>query len=618
MSDVTPADNGGTAEGDSATELAPLNPMSAQERAELEATIGILGIEDTAELLQELVDAWEYTERCPVHGHPVISANATHLDQARIIHRILQVTGLKAWAAGDTASMPFKGADGELIGVAVSDGDAAIQPMDEYRIVIGDAACIYKQNKKGEKEETNVAAGVVKLVGKLMRNTAFPTLRSVIDAPRWADLDGDVSVASTKGYDPVSEAFITRDQGIVRKAAPTQADVDAALATIDSLIGEFTYANEASRANAYAFLLTTAMRGALPTAPAVIISAGGPGSGKTLFTETVHSMVYGYKPTPAAQYDAQDWGQKQLTMRLRDTAGDFAWWDEAKGIDAMLRAVLTSAAGKIGDRAAYGSEYLEMDVRKTIVLTGNHILPNLSYENGRRALVIELEPARGRRFRLHEDHLLAEAAARRDEAHQAIATLVDNWLAKGKAPSDIEMPSFNGWARSILGILEAAGITGALENAPEASAYEAEVGALREWIMDNVHATAVNGGVRAYTVDAIAKAMAHDPIDPELDGILDAIRMEAHAFPVAERTWDALYERAGSGNVDAVKSRLGRVLAHRMDNIHETIHHADGTLIRMAKTSRGGHNPLGGKTGYLLTRDPDVQMRLAVGRPPRS
>jgi hypothetical protein len=95
--------------------------------------------------------------------------------------------------------------------------------------------------------------------------------------------------------------------------------------------------------------------------------------------------------------------------------------------------------------------------------------PTFSSEVGDRIvtcrMVSELERPRDRDLKdVKHEYLVPWVRENRGELVWACLTLVQNWIARGRKPGSVVLGSFQEWAETMGGILEAADITGLLEN----------------------------------------------------------------------------------------------------------------------------------------------------------
>ena len=441
------------------------------------------------------------------HGLPEIDIDDSAKDQILIATNLITLDNLRkfikgGYVEGVTYRPLTSKKRGELCTVVRKGGTYILQTMDHEDSIIQleEVACWIKEVKekkshKGPKKD--VKNGITR------QTLPLPVLRSVLSVPRWS-LDPEEKTFHLHhkiGYDPQTATFIARDFGIKRATAPTKAEVTKALDVLNDLIGEFPYAEGislqgkdddesfgSSYRNALALAVSLPMRNIFLTMPIVIVDAEDPASGKTLLVETLHCAYLGFVPTlHKMAYNEGVQERRNITAMVRDadTDTDVFWLDEIRKsnqtseiVSDTLNAIATAAAGKYKDRPVYQKEAIDLDVQRTFIITGNNL--RLGPELQRRTLKITLQ-RNGVQFTRTEDELREHAVASQEAYHQAVATLVDNWIAKGSpAPQGSgSFPSFNTWLGIIGGILEAAGVVGLRQNPNIVGPYTA---ARADWL----------------------------------------------------------------------------------------------------------------------------------------
>ena len=310
-----------------------------------------------------------------------------------------------------------------------------------------------------------------------------PRVERVVDIPVVA-VDG--SIITEPGYHAGSRLFYrpAEDVGAIEvgDVELVETVVEARDFLLNDLLGDFAFADEASKANALALLLLPFVRDLIdgPT-PMHVILAPEPGTGKTLLAETALLPGCGDVPvTPDA--DSDDQWRKGLTASLLSGARALLFDNLKRALDTgALAAALTS--GQWSDRVLGVSKQVTLPIRNVWVATGNNL--ELSDEQARRAIPIFLDPGEQRPsdrpksdFR-HPD-LLGWARKNRTQLASAALTLIRHWLdgdfvivkagtqfaRTGADPcgSDRSLGSFENWAQVIGGILRAADVPGFLDN----------------------------------------------------------------------------------------------------------------------------------------------------------
>ena len=119
----------------------------------------------------------------------------------------------------------------------------------------------------------------------------FAELAGVIEAPT---LRPDGSLLADEGYDAATGLMLVNPPPMPAiPAHPTCADAEAALATLDGLLTEYPFVDDASRSVALSALITPMVRGALRHTPAHAVSAPEGGTGKGHLLENASLIANG-------------------------------------------------------------------------------------------------------------------------------------------------------------------------------------------------------------------------------------------------------------------------------------------------------------------------------------
>jgi hypothetical protein len=157
------------------------------------------------------------------------------------------------------------------------------------------SAFYYKLNKNQERVECLPPLDVVRDILALSpAEWKFPPLEALIEAPF---LRSDGTICHYPGYDSSTCLFYAPAPGLQLPEipeVPTRDHVDVSLDLLDSAIGDFPFADDASRANAIASMLTplvlTAIAGPTPLA---LYDAPQAGTGKTLLASSHGAKLSG-------------------------------------------------------------------------------------------------------------------------------------------------------------------------------------------------------------------------------------------------------------------------------------------------------------------------------------
>ncbi len=295
----------------------------------------------------------------------------------------------------------------------------------------------------------------------------FPALEAVVEAPV---LRPDGTVLDAEGYDPATRLFYAPAPDLSVPPVPpkpTAAQVATARdLLLDELLGDFPFADEASRAGALALLLTPVLRPALRgCVPLALVDSPSAGTGKTLLTSVIATVATGRSAAllPSPRDDAEV--EKRVFSLLAEGA-TFIVLDNIEGDLAAPSLAVALTATTFAGRVLGESRTLALPQRATWALTGNNI--TLRGDLPRRCYWVRLDaecvqPWRRTDFR-HRD-LLGWAADHRGELLAALLTLARAWWAAGKPrPDAAPFGSFERWAEAVGGILQLADVPGFLGN----------------------------------------------------------------------------------------------------------------------------------------------------------
>lgn len=106
---------------------------------------------------------------------------------------------------------------------------------------------------------------------------------------------------SRRGHDRELRAWLLAPEGIEVPAKPTETAARAALARVESWLGEFPFESPLDKSAALAALLTAALRASLDHAPGILVSKPDYGSGASTLCDLIHVVLTG---RPAAVINA--------------------------------------------------------------------------------------------------------------------------------------------------------------------------------------------------------------------------------------------------------------------------------------------------------------------------
>jgi hypothetical protein len=297
----------------------------------------------------------------------------------------------------------------------------------------------------------------------------FPELVGFAECPMFR-MDG--SLLTKSGYDAASGLFCDfapEVAGLDVPDSPTQADAQAALAVMSSILAEFPFAGECHRAAALSLFLTVVVRNAIDgPCPLFAVDSPTPGSGKGLLVDCAAIMAIGRRATAMSQADnREEEGKRIMSIGL---AGDpLVLIDNVKRPlgSGHLEAALTSWPTYAG-RILGKNQIPHVPLQCVWMVTGNNVKP-ASDDMARRILPIRITPGderpEERTFAIPKlrEHVLA----RRRELVRAALVVVGAWLVAGK-PEESHfglrpMGSFEEWSQWVRCAIVHAGAPDPLE-----------------------------------------------------------------------------------------------------------------------------------------------------------
>ena len=307
-----------------------------------------------------------------------------------------------------------------------------------------------------------------------------PRVERIVDVPVFGP-DGELALE--RGYHEDAKIFYAGEpmQGVSgwEDADVRFADVEwARHLLLDEMLGDFPFADDASRAHALGMVVEQFVRGMIdgPT-PAYVVIAAEQGTGKSLMAQACLFPACGrIDLLPEPEPTPQDFQKRLLSELIRGPRAMLFDNVTRRLEDSALAAMLTS--GRYADRLLGKSQILSFPIRHTTVFTMNN--PEIGPDMRRRIVPIYLDAGVERPWERtgpsgaaawQHPNLLKWAEAERPRLARAAITLIQHyvqgWEGEGdryrEAPTRM-MGSFEEWSRVVGGIVTAAGVPGFGEN----------------------------------------------------------------------------------------------------------------------------------------------------------
>lgn len=410
-------------------------------------------------------------------------------------------------------------------------GRPAIEPYDRVRMRcrLSEVANFFTLRKvEGGYEQvgTNPPLSLAENVLALGR-WDYPPLSGIARSPI---LRPDGSICTTPGYDPDTRLFYAPDPGLVLPEIPDQPNVHEVQASVDmlaDLIGDFPFADQASRANAMSILFSILMRPVIAGhIPLVIVDAPVQGSGKTLLVTTLATIAVGSvagESIPSKQND-DEWRKKITSILL--SATPFVLLDNIPDNTTIDTPALAAALTTFewSDRLLGKNDSVRLPSRAVWAATGNNL--RVAGDMPRRSYSVRLDanaerPWERSGFRIAG--LDAYVAEHRGQLLSAAFTIIRAWYVAGKPRAQVPpFGSFEDWVSTVGSVLAFAGIRDFLANLDQTRAVQDED--TQQWKAFFDAWWEAFGSVSVTVDDLCSRILAHAALDDE--AIPDALLMQ--------------------------------------------------------------------------------------------
>jgi hypothetical protein len=345
-------------------------------------------------------------------------------------------------------------------------GRPLMEQMNEAQVRhrLAEVAYFYRITKEGYKHVPPPMDTVKDVMA--IGDWPFPSLQGIVEVPV---MRRDGTVLLTPGYDSSTSLIYVPDPGLRLPEipiSPSPGQLQWAIGVIEELIGDFPFADAASKTNAVAALFTPILRPIIngPT-PMALIDAPKQGTGKGLVAESIAVVATGRSAAVMTAPDTEDEFRKRITAILLEGASVILIDNlEGKLESPTLAGALTSVTWK--DRILGRSEMALLPQLAAWMATGNNI--RLGGDIPRRCYLVRLDarcerPWERKEFRHPE--LSKWAKEHRGELIAGLLTLARAWYASGcREYINPRLGSYEAWSRILGNILAHAGYQGFLDN----------------------------------------------------------------------------------------------------------------------------------------------------------
>lgn len=284
----------------------------------------------------------------------------------------------------------------------------------------------------------------------------FPRLQAIATTPVLLP-SGELLMRD--GYDPQT-GILLRLRGLTDLRHDLT--IEQALASLDDLLGDFPFTDEAGRAHSLAMLLQPVVRHVIRGAtPLYLVDAPLRGNGKGLLIDVCTIIPTGRTaPIMPLTRDGEEL-DKRITTLLVDGSTHVLLDNVTQVRSAVLAAALTSEVWR--GRILGKSEMVHANNHAVWIASGNNV--ELSDEIARRTMPIRLDAGVERpeeRHAFRHPKLKEWTHGNRSHLLSALLSLVRAWADEGMPRGEASIGSFESWAGVMSGILNVAGVPGLL------------------------------------------------------------------------------------------------------------------------------------------------------------
>lgn len=349
--------------------------------------------------------------------------------------RVLAATGEYFHSAGTLVRIVNRG-----------DGGIATERVNEQtlKLVLSDRIDWERKRPDGVRIRCDPHHTVIQALLHGQDHPFLPPLNGLARQPFYAP---DGRLVGSPGYDVGTGIFGAFNASDYHLDSPSREDAARALEFLDNLLEEFEFETEADRSAALCGMLTAACRPSLAAAPAILISATNPGSGKSYLAELLALIAGPGEPYRVSFPERADESGKLVISVLMEKPAVVLFDDMQtnwKSLGPLNRALSSSATT---ERLLGSNQTVTVPTRAFFLGTGNQIEPERDAR--RRVLPIHLAPAHEtpalRKFR---GNPVGRVRRNRARAVQCAMLVVGAFLNSGDAIENVPaIGTYEEWSR---------------------------------------------------------------------------------------------------------------------------------------------------------------------------
>ncbi len=326
-------------------------------------------------------------------------------------------------------------------------GESVVQelhPMALLHALDGVSAWMRFEKRSNSWVQIDPLEKVCNLMVRAGEFESLPVLNGLIRQPY---LRPDGSLCQVAGHDPTTGLFgIFDSHEFDIQPEPTKENAKEALAILNDLLNEFSFASSSDRSASLSAMLTAAIRGSLPSAPMFHVRAPQISSGKSYLCELISCLASSQRGTPTGFPSSEDECGKLLFSQLVRSPPVIVFDNLTGDLKAYKSLCIALTSDRMDGRVLGRSKIMTVSTRTLLLSSGNNVGPVADMT--RRCVTIQLDPAcevpAAREFK--NPNLMDNLRRDRGRYVSAALTIVRAWIVAGQPLTECKpLASFTDW-----------------------------------------------------------------------------------------------------------------------------------------------------------------------------
>jgi hypothetical protein len=339
---------------------------------------------------------------------------------------------------------------GLIVAVVTDPGtrETRVEPVSQGALVSALAASATWERYDARAEDWARTDPPARHANVLFDATSYRHLPVLSNLTRQPFLRPDGSLMAAPGFDVITGMYgVFNEAEFQAPEQPTPADASAALALLEDLLAEFSFARPADRAGALAAMLTAAVRPSLSHAPMIHVRAHMVGSGKSYLCQLIAAFATPQRGTPTTFPGDDEECRKLLLAELLRAPAVIEFDNLTSDLVAHKSLCTALTSEHMSGRILGVSKTATVSTRTLFLSSGNNVGP--VQDMARRCITINLDPGcevpAARSF--ERPDLVQEVLRHRGRFVAAALTIVRAWVLAGRPKTSCKpLAGFGEWS----------------------------------------------------------------------------------------------------------------------------------------------------------------------------